>query len=140
MKKILALVLSVMLMFSLSVPAFAAEAESHENVAPYATRTLIDSFNLAANVGENDTHSAYYSGYSRYYFEFLVMGVTGARFNLQQYVPDGSWGNIAASAVAVENHVYPTICYASGTYQFQLWTTSDSPYGTVIHVRVYGVS
>lgn len=140
MKKFLALVLSLTLLISMSVPAFAAEIENQNNVIPCATQTLIDSFNLAANVGESATHSAYYSGYSKYYFEFLVMGVNGATFNLQQYVPNGTWGNIAASAVAVENYVYSTTCTASGTYQFKLWTTSDSTYGTVIHVRVYGVS
>jgi hypothetical protein len=137
-KKILALILSLTLLVSMSVPAFASEVENQDNVAPCATRTLIDSFNLAANVGETDTHSVQYTGYSDYYFEFLVMGVNGATFNLQQYVPRGTWGNIAVKAVAVENKTYNTYCDASGTYIFKLWPTTDSAYGVVIHVRVYG--
>lgn len=140
MKKIFALVLSLTLLISMSVPAFAAEVENQDNVAPCATRTLIDSFNLAANLGETDTHSVRYTGYSRYYFEFLVMGVNGATFNLQQHVPNGTWGNIAVMATAVENDVYNTHCGASGNYTFKLWPTSNSTYGVVIHVRVYGES
>ena len=128
MKKILALVLSLMLLLSMSVPAFAAEVETQDDVAPCATRTLIDSFNLSANIGGTATHSAYYSGYNRYDFEYQVMGVNGAVAYTHAY-----------GATAVEGKTYTRSWTLNGTYTFNLYTHHSSPYGTVIHVRVYGV-
>ena len=140
MKKILALVLSLMLLLSMSVPAFAAEVETQDDVAPCATRTLIDSFNLSANIGGTATHSAYYSGYNQYDFEYLVMGVNGAVFNLHTTAPNASVAYTHAyGATAVEGKTYTRSWTLNGTYTFNLYTHHSSPYGTVIHVRVYGV-
>lgn len=117
------------------------ETEIEGDVSTYASGTLIDSFNLSASRTNEDIVTATYNGYNHYYFEYTVMGVDGAIFNLLHTLPSGRTWNIASSKTAVTNDVLDADgWFISGTHTLKLEVLDGgSGYGVVIHVRVYGL-
>ena len=140
MKKILAIVLSFVLLLSMSVPAFAAEVDTATEIMP-RSETVLDSFTLAADVNGTNEYTGNYTGYSQYRFVFTELGVTGATYNLQVTTPPFNRVVVVQTSKDVEeNHSFATKCYDSGNYKVKLYTQASSITGVVLLVRVYGLS
>lgn len=139
MKKILAIILTLALVFSMSVTALAKEVEVDETASTYGLGTLIDSFTLNAPAGEQYTVTKYYDSHNSYSFRYTVLGVDGVMFNLNQVVPDGTMTAVARSQVAKTNDVFTvTGRNGKGFYTFMLENFQGNKTGLVIHVQVYG--